>query len=77
MQRGGGKAEQLVEMTGVATRTTATPDALALAEPTRLELASAVGNAVRMNEADMGAPDPNSSGALERCTTHGVDPSVG
>ena len=77
MLLGGGMAEQLVGMTEVATRTTATPDALALAEPTRLELASAVGNAVRMNEAEMDAPDPNSSGALERCTTHGVDPSVG
>ncbi len=74
MQLGGGKAEQLVGMTEVATRTTATPDALALAEPTRLELASAVGNAVRMNEADMGAPDAKRARALERGSTHGLTP---
>jgi hypothetical protein len=64
-------------MTEVATRPATTPDALTLAEPAGLELAGRVGNAVGVDEPKMEAPDPKSSGALERCTTHGVDPSLG
>jgi hypothetical protein len=77
MLLGGGNAEQLVRMTEVAAGTIAARDALTLAESTRLELAEAVRNAVGMDEAEMGAPDPKSPGALDGGTTHGLDPAWG
>lgn len=73
----GGDPEQLVRMTEVTARTTAARDTLALPEPTGLELAGAVGNAVEVDEVEMGAPDSKSSGALDGGTTHGLDPSLG
>jgi hypothetical protein len=74
MQLGGGKAEQLVEMTDVATRTTATPDALAFAEATGLVVTEAIRGKIIVNDSLMGAPDAKRARALERGSTHGLTP---
>ncbi len=70
----GGKAEQLVAMTDVATRTTATPDALAFAEATGLVVTDAICGKIVVNDSLMGAPDAKRARALERGSTHGLTP---
>jgi hypothetical protein len=56
---------------------TTAADALALAEAARLMLTGTVGNAVRVDEAEMAAPHPKGASALASCTMHGMNPSVG
>jgi len=70
-------ARKLARLAEEAARTTATADALALAEATGLELADTVGNTVGMNEAKVATPDPEGPGALAGCATHGMNPSRG
>ncbi len=69
--------EQLAALAEETARTTAAADTLALAEATRLELARTIGRTGRMNDAEMTAPHPKGARALESCTTHQMDPSVG
>jgi len=69
--------EALARMAEVAASPAAPTDALAFAKTVGLELANAARNAVGMDETKMRAPATECAAALEMCTIHETDPSLG